>query len=251
MQITLDTSTAHQGELTALIALCASLGGRLPTGFVSIDSIPGSLQEYVLETEDERTAAHAEINQGRKGPPLGDEQPESERLIEQAAAANTAPPPPREYVAVVTDSAVDSKGTPWDARIHSESRATVADGSWRKRRGVDEAIFASVMAELHADAPPPPPAEQSVPNAQPLSTQSAPTEDVPPAPEPAASAPVATDTPPPPAAFDGFPAFVSAVSKHNKNYAELNELAGMVGVAAFKDMKDHADKWDTFYAMLG
>lgn len=231
MQITLNTFESGPDELTALIALCASLGGRLPSTTdkprdCGHDHIPNAETAAVLRELSER-----------------EDLPESERLIEQAAAANTAPPPP------ATDSAVDSKGTPWDARIHSESHATVADGSWRKRRGVDEATFASVMAEL-SDAPPPPPVEQSVPNAPP-----APTADVPPAPEPAASAPVATDTPPPPpaaaGAFDGFPAFVSAVSKHNKNYAELNELAGMVGVTAFKDMKDHADKWDTFFAMLG
>jgi hypothetical protein len=30
---------------------------------------------------------------------------------------------------------LDSDGKPWDATIHSESRAKVADGTWRKRRG--------------------------------------------------------------------------------------------------------------------
>lgn len=50
--------------------------------------------------------------------------------------------------------AVDSTGLPWDARIHSESKATVADGSWRKRRGVDPELVKQVEAELRGDAQP-------------------------------------------------------------------------------------------------
>lgn len=43
---------------------------------------------------------------------------------------------------------VDSAGLPWDSRIHSESKAKVADGTWRKRRGADPAIVAQVENEL-------------------------------------------------------------------------------------------------------
>lgn len=42
----------------------------------------------------------------------------------------------------------DASGLPWDGRIHSESRALVADGTWRKRRGVDAEIVKQVEAEL-------------------------------------------------------------------------------------------------------
>lgn len=44
--------------------------------------------------------------------------------------------------------AVDSAGLPWDERIHSSSRNTVADGTWRRKRGVDEALVQQVEAEL-------------------------------------------------------------------------------------------------------
>lgn len=242
MQISINTAEASTDELTALIALCASLGGRLPSrgiGTVHVDLSQEEAEDRLAaqygETEDERTAAHAEVNMGRRGPPSGESAP--------------PPPPP-----AATDGAVDSKGIPWDARIHSESKATIADGSWRKRRGVDDAVFAEVMAELTAGAsgndaaPPPPPAESDAPLA--------PTDDAPPPPppvpaevpsEPAAAAPAAGNL----SAFADFPAFVSAVSKHGKSYVELNELAASVGVAAFKDMKDHADKWDLFFSMLG
>lgn len=247
MQISLDTASAGTDELTALIALCASLGGRLPaTG-----------HHAVIDIDEDTT--WAEINQGRKGPPI----PEM-----PAEVIGTTATPIREVGLIEATAAglgerqqnVDSKGTPWDARIHSESRATVADGSWRKRRGVDDAVFAGVMAELAAaqadgtyfppesdDAPPPPPAESEgteVPLAPPADEQ-VPAPPVLTEPSVAANAPVAGD-----GQFASFADFVAAVSKHGKTYQELNDLAGMVGIAAFKDLKDHADKWDMFVAMI-
>lgn len=44
----------------------------------------------------------------------------------------------------------DSTGLPWDNRIHSTPAAKNKDGSWRKRRGLDDATFATVSAELRA-----------------------------------------------------------------------------------------------------
>jgi len=242
MQITLNTAESSADELTALIALLASLGGRLPSGgthfVVDID----------VTDESRRVAEHAEVNQGRRGPPLGvaasDDQDEGAPADDQT----DAPEPP----------AVDSKGTPWDARIHSESKATVADGSWRKRRGVSDELFTSVMAELTAagddeqdDAPPPPPADEPEGNDEQVPAPPAPTEETPSDPAPAASAPVAGEAQTSGGQFADFASFVAAVAKHGKTYAELNEMAGVVGVAAFKDLKDHADKWDMFFSMIG
>jgi hypothetical protein len=224
MQITLNTAESSTDELTALIALLASLGGRLPNNttvgniVVKIDAdearaaVAQAVAEVAAEQDDEETA---EITGGSGGE-------------------------------------VDSKGTPWDARIHSESKATVADGTWRKRRGVSDELFAEVMAELADTAPPPPPADEEVPLAptvpadEQVPAPPAPTAETPSEPAPAASAPVAGD-----GNFPDFASFVAAVAKHGKTYAELNEMAGVVGVAAFKDLKDHADKWDMFFSMIG
>ena len=73
------------------------------------------------------------------------------------AAALSAPAAPS------SPADVDSRGMPWDARIHAKNRATVADGSWRKAKGVDAALIAQVEAELCGTSPaprvaPPPPA---------------------------------------------------------------------------------------------
>lgn len=43
---------------------------------------------------------------------------------------------------------VDSAGVPWDARIHASSKATVSAGTWRMKRGVDQATVDAVLAEL-------------------------------------------------------------------------------------------------------
>ena len=45
---------------------------------------------------------------------------------------------------------VDTKGMPWDGRIHARTKAKVADGTWRQKRGVAADLIAQVEAELRA-----------------------------------------------------------------------------------------------------
>lgn len=45
---------------------------------------------------------------------------------------------------------VDSKGLPWDERIHASTKTKVASGEWKAKRGVDAGLVASVEAELRA-----------------------------------------------------------------------------------------------------
>jgi len=61
------------------------------------------------------------------------------------AAVPAAPP-------TVALAEVDSKGLPWDGRIHASSKAKVADGSWRAKRGVDPAMVTTVETELKGAA---------------------------------------------------------------------------------------------------
>lgn len=66
-----------------------------------------------------------------------------------AAAAPTEPAAPSTHANGVQ---VDKEGIPWDARIHSggENRMN-ADGTWRKRKGLNDAAYvAKVKAELLA-----------------------------------------------------------------------------------------------------
>lgn len=45
---------------------------------------------------------------------------------------------------------LDSKGMPYDLRIHAATRSTVRDGSWKYKRGVDETLIAQVEAQNKA-----------------------------------------------------------------------------------------------------
>ena len=89
---------------------------------------------------------------------------------------------------------VDSAGLPWDGRIHASTRAKVADGTWRMKRGVEPEEVAKVEAELRQTmaipvasfapapvepvapvppapvAPPPPSVGSAVPPAPPVSS---------------------------------------------------------------------------------
>lgn len=92
--------------------------------------------------------------------PLVAEEPAVTRSAPEAVATVTAPLPPfllPEPPAPVAPPAeppsVDATGLPWDARIHSESKATVADGTWRKRRNVDPELVKQVEAELRGESP--------------------------------------------------------------------------------------------------
>ena len=63
---------------------------------------------------------------------------------------------PNEHVATQTPGfGLDSAGFPWDERIHASSRATVADGTWKLKRGVDHAL----VEQIRASVLPPPPTE--------------------------------------------------------------------------------------------
>lgn len=52
-------------------------------------------------------------------------------------------------------SGVDADGFPWDARIHASSQALNADGTWRRKRGVEDALVSEVTAELRGAVTPP------------------------------------------------------------------------------------------------
>lgn len=45
---------------------------------------------------------------------------------------------------------LDSKGLPWDDRIHAGTKSKIAKGEWKAKRGVEPALVAQVEAELRA-----------------------------------------------------------------------------------------------------
>lgn len=118
-----------------------------------------------------------------------------------------APPAPPAPAAPTNRADVDSAGLPWDARIHSESRNKVADGTWRKRRNTAPEVVAQVEAELRAlmaipvaSAAPLPPAPTAQPIAPPAIPGASTAEQIASVPVPPVSAsPASPVTPPVPA----------------------------------------------------
>lgn len=54
---------------------------------------------------------------------------------------------------VAGGSDLDSRGLPYDTRIHASSKATTKDGSWRYKRGITDEEIAKVEAELRSKQP--------------------------------------------------------------------------------------------------
>ena len=253
MQINIDTGTASTDELTALIALCASLGGRLPTATGEI------VQTLKIDASEVREAL-AELA-------VPTAPTASEALLAQEAARVAEPEVPAS-----DPKQLDADGIPWDERIHSGNPTLTADGRWRKKRGVSEVYYGQIHAELtgigttsdataqsgsptaETQAAPPPPVS-AAPIAPPAEAPNAPATPTvaPPAPTAAPSAPaesasVATDRWPD---YATFVQAVSAIRQPTIPYAELNDMAQALGLVKFIDLRERADLWAQFYGMAG
>lgn len=128
-------------------------------------------------------------------------------LPSAATAPTAAPVPPTPPAPPAPGSAgpqVDSRGLPWDGRIHASTKAFLKDGTWRQKRDTDPALVTQVEAELRQVMGLPAPATAAVPPAPVVNSVFAagaaaaglpPPVLVPPAPAPVAAVP-----PAPPAA---------------------------------------------------
>src|ERR1043165_8322493 len=121
IEISLDTKDA--ADLAALMALVGSLGGA---------SAPLTAGQLVVES-----VRQANETLRRTDTPVFPDEPEGGISTGGAQfEADDEPAMPNPEGA----PDVDSRGLPWDERIHAGTKATNADGSWRNKRGVDKAL---------------------------------------------------------------------------------------------------------------
>lgn len=138
------------------------------------------------------------------------------------------PPAPTNPLAVPAedkgDDTHDSEGMPWDERIHNSRKTKNQDGTWRKKRGVDQSLVDEVEAELKGQpkaAPAP-----AVPEAPTTTVQV----EMPTTPVVEAPAPVAAPAPPTPQpashnghTFDTFKANIATIFVDLTNQGKINQ----------------------------
>lgn len=169
MKLTIDTAGATAFELNvmsrALVELASQCGSVTP----AVNSAP----DNNLGNENPVSTAI---------PPAPVSAPESESpSVVPAAPSGT---PAGSASAPIEVGPLDKAGFPWDARIHTANKAVIGDGTYRKKPGVDPALYASVQAEWTAKAP-------AVPAAPAIDPNAAATGAIPAAPAPETAAPAA------------------------------------------------------------
>jgi len=150
-------------------------------------------------------------------------------MVPPAATAFVAPAAPEAPAPTVE---LDSEGQPWNAELHASTKAKIADGTWRKKRGAAP------------DAP-----AVAAPVAPPAPTPAA---TVPAAPAPAPVAPLAPAAKPALSGFAGFMANVMPLIKAGKIAGlRINELCQSVGVANMGMASGASqDQLDTIWALI-
>jgi hypothetical protein len=173
-----------------LNCLAADAEGK-PQGYSS----PATVDPAAVNMEEFSKAVFAQASDEQTLPPPPPLAPNPGNSQDAHGASGQAQPDPAAVPAASNTAdagELDKNGFPWDARIHSSSKNTNQDGTWRYTRGGDPAVRAQVEAELRAkgygtaaasDTPPPPPP-----------VAPAATEQAPPPPPPLPEQ--ATDTPP-------------------------------------------------------
>lgn len=182
MQFTVDTRNATAFELNALAEFVQKLASVAPERIFALASLgeapltaaerPGSVNtdSAVAQASTEKHLQSIEAGNAAGGapdlppaagpapevppvpgvtPPVPAAAPESTNLTGVPAAPTEVPAVPvSTSAAEASGTQLDKAGCPWDARIHTSNKAVIGDGTWRKKPGVDPALFESVKAEL-------------------------------------------------------------------------------------------------------
>lgn len=128
MKITYELDTELPGDLYALAALSRAL-------------------DQITTAPDETPAAVVPPPPAAPAPDVAAVPPVPPA---PTPAVAVVPPPWAPFSPTIAAPTFDKDGMPWDGRIHSSSKAFLADGTWRQRRNTDPAVVAAVTAELRA-----------------------------------------------------------------------------------------------------
>jgi len=177
MRIEIDTATMTPAEASALISLLHTL--------TSTDD--EAIVDAVMTAHPAPTATATVAPAPSPAPGA---------TFAPVAQAPAPAPQPAQAPPLTPDGrpVLDSRGFPWDARIHSSNQQFTANGQWRQRRNLNAAVLQQVESELRGTPTPTlvAPAAQAVPVPAPAPTPVAPAAPalVAPAPQPAQAPPM-------------------------------------------------------------
>lgn len=118
---------------------------QAPPPPAAIPAPPATIADVVgdndpeVEIDDEGTVTALTTSVQLQAPPP----PAPVAPVVSAGIPAAAPVPPGPAVA----AELDSKGYPWDGRIHASNRAKKIDGSWKNKRGVDTNLVVACEAQ--------------------------------------------------------------------------------------------------------
>lgn len=141
-----------------------------------INRKPKEMAEFTLSIKTESTSELADIVAKLNGDTVVTVNNHSTEKVKLVVGENTpaptvipqpTPEPQDDEPTNDAPPATDKNSLPWDERIHAGTKALNADGTWKKRRGVDDATVTAVTAELTGAAPAPTPTPQPEPTPAP------------------------------------------------------------------------------------
>lgn len=165
MQISITVTPEEHHQLRAICdALAAMAATRGELQAVSKTLAPEDRPDVGVDTQQQAAAV---IFGGQPAAPLAPPAAPAIPAVPQPTTSAASLPTPAS--AEPADSPnpqpplVDSRGLPWDERIHAGTKALNADGTWRQRRGVNDANLVKRIEEelrgvMAVPAPPVPPA---------------------------------------------------------------------------------------------
>lgn len=285
----IEFNTDNVAELTAVAALIASLrgvtaednsgvftiaapsqidrdlGGVGDVRHMSAESIAAVDAHILIVAAAEKEYMAAQDTHAVIVPPLPPVAAVADTVV--APVPSTPLPPSAPVAAPSTGATVDADGLPWDNRIHSTPASLKKDGTWRGKRGLDDATRDAVTAELRAvmaapaagvsPATPLPPSEPPVDAATAFAAPVAAPAIEPVAPPPP---PVAVVAPPPPPAeavapaaldFAGLMRKITGLqSAQRMTVGDSAEIAKSLGITGVRDLMHRPDLIPSFDALL-
>lgn len=186
-----------------------------------------------------------EVIAGLKADPVVTETQENPEPGTPIVITETVTDNRQDRVPTVSDEELDSAGQPWNPELHSSSRAKVADGTWKKKRGAGKAV-ATVTGDGTGEALPPASQEERVAPAIPVP----PTPPAAPVTPPAPPVPVAPAAPAPTSAEGKIWALISGGVVTVNQALEVARAAGLADLGALRQA-DEAKKLEVLRVLEG